>query len=243
MTITLWIPAAEAPRWPCVQSWWNLDTPNGEKLRMIRSGPNNVRFSWNKAVLDFLTGPDEWLFSVHNDVVLSPGTLTRLLSWNKSLISALIFMRQSPVIPQIWQAYQDDGHDGHYIQRINDTRNWFYEHKEWIRFGPYTIDPCPDNALVEIDFTSTSCTLIHRSVLEAMRPIVKDIWFEWDDNYNGGGEDRRFFENALKAGFRAYVDRSNVVGHLVGDIPTSAADFIAWDSVSQFNGTGERANA
>lgn len=240
MSITLWIPAADSPRWPCVQSWWNLQTPNGEKLRMLRSGANNVKFSWNKAVLDFLASDSEWLFSVHNDVVLAPGTLMRLLSWEKPLISALVFMRQSPVLPHIWRAYEGEGSDGHYIHRIQDTRNWFYEHKEWIRFGPYCIDPRPDDALAEIDFTSTSCTLIHRSVLEAMRPSVNDIWFRWDDDYNGGGEDRNFFECAKKAGFPAFVDRSAVVGHLVGDIPTSVADFIAWDSVSQFNHTGER---
>jgi len=126
------------------------------------------------------------------------------------------------------------------VQRINDTRDYFYARPEWIKFGPFVIEPRPDDALVEIDFTSTSFTLIHRDVLEKMRPYVADVWFEMDDEIKGGGEDRRFFQNAKMAGFPAFVDRSCVVGHLTGDIPTSVADFIAWDSASVFNDTGQK---
>ena len=146
-------------------------------------------------------------------------------------------MRHSPVIPHIWKAY--DGRDEHMTQRLNDTKQWFYAHPEWIKFGAFVMEPRPDDALVKVDFTSNSLTLIHRSVLETMRPYVADLWFELDNEISGGGEDRRFFENARMAGFDAWVDRSCVAGHLVGDIPTSSADFIAWEAVSTFEGTGE----
>jgi hypothetical protein len=101
------------------------------------------------------------------------------------------------------------------------------------------MNPCPPDALQAIDFTSTSCTLIHRSVLEAMREPVQEIWFKWDDDYNGGGEDRNFFDNARACGFTPYIDRSAVVGHNVGAIPTSSADFIAWMQSSVYHNTGE----
>ena len=123
--------------------------------------------------------------------------------------------------------------------RINDTRAWFYAHPEYIRFGAFVMEPRPDDALAPIDFTSTSCTLIHRSVLETMRPIVNDVWFQWDDEWNGGGEDRRFFQYAKQAGFDAWVDRSCVAGHITGDMPTSSMDFIAWDSATIYKDTGE----
>jgi hypothetical protein len=236
--ITLWIPAADQPKWTCVESWWKLQPPPDTKIELYRSGMNNVRYSWNKAVMDFLDTKNEWLLSVHNDVVLAPETLTRLLSWDKPLISALVFMRTSPILPHIWKIYDEDATQ-RMVMRINDTREWFYKHKDWIRMGAFVMNPRPDDALTEITFTSTSCTLIHRSVLEAMRPMVEDIWFKWDDEYNGGGEDRNFFVNAKSAGFPAYVDRSCVVGHLTGDIPASSWDFIAWDSISTFEETGE----
>lgn len=221
-----------------MDSWLNAQKEYGDKLEVKHTGPGNVHVIWNNFIKDFLKSDSDWLISCHHDVVFAPGTIERLLSWDKQLISALIFMRQSPPVPHIWNAYE--GQEERMVQRINDTRDWFYTRPEWIKFGPFLIDPRPADALVPVDFTSTSFTLIHRDVLETMRPYVADKWFEMDDEAAGGGEDRRFFQNARMAGFPAYVDRSCVVGHLVGDVPTSAADFIAWDSASVFNNTGER---
>jgi len=239
--ITLWIPADTQPNWNVITPCWNLKTPGNKRLRLIpgRAISINIRQSWNNSIKYFLDETtDEWIFSVHNDVVVDPETLMRLLSWNKPLISALIFMRAGPALPHIWKQY--DNSDGRMVMRINDTRAFLYKHPEYMaNFTSFVMHPKPKDALVEIDFTSTSCTLIHRSVLEAMRPLVKDIWFEWDDDTNGGGEDRRFFINAKQSGFQAYVDRSCVVGHLRPNVVTSVADFVAWDSVSVYQGTGE----
>ena len=240
MSITLWIPAGIQPYWSGLLSWWNVETPNNEKLRLVRSN-GDVVHGWNKVVKDFLETDDEWLFSVHNDVVLDKGTLMRLLSWGKPLVSALIFMRQSPVVPHIWNTRVDEDKDEvhFHAHRIQDTRDWLYSHPEAIKFGAYTMEPRPDDALTPVTFTSTSCMVINRKVLEDTRELSKEKWFEMDHPINGGGEDRRFFEYATQAGYQGYVDRSAVVGHLVGEVPTSAADFVVWDSVSVFNGTGE----
>lgn len=239
MKIFHWVPSAERPAWPCIESWLNMKLPEGAEREFFRSRPNNAKYSWNDAVIRALDSGADWLFSTHSDVVYTPDTLLRLLSWDEPLISALIFMRQSPVVPHIWKKYDDDP-SGRMVQRINDTRDWFLGHKEWIRFGPFVMDPKPLDAIVPVCFTSTSCTLIHRKVLEDMRPLVNDIWFQWDDDLRGGGEDRRFFEFAKQAGYTPQVDRSCVVGHIPEDVATSAADFMAWDAVSTFNNTGEQ---
>lgn len=238
--IALWVPAVERPSWATTDSWWNLKTPDNQRLHKIPfSGANNPRVTWNKAVKDFLFKTRcEWLLSIHSDVVVAPDTLMRLLSWEKPLISALVFMKVGPALPHVWKKYDGDT-SGRMVQRINDTRDWLYNHPEWIQRGAYVMEPRPDDALVEIDFTSTSCTLMHRDVLNAMRPLVNDVWFECDDELNGGGEDRRFFQNAISLGYTPYVDRSCVVGHITGDVPASAWDFVAWDSISTWNGTGE----
>ena len=80
-------------------------------------------------------------------------------------------------------------------------------------------------------------------MLEDIRAKVPDqgdgLWFACDNETSGGGEDRRFYEYARQAGYEAFVDRSCIAGHVAGDIPTSSADFIAWDSVSDFHNTGE----
>ena len=232
MKIVHWVPSSgERPSWKCVECWNNLEIPEGASKKFIRSLPGAIKWHWNRVCKDFLDTDADWLFSTHHDVVFDTGTLMRLLSWDKPLISALLFMRNSPVIPHIWSS-EDKSLNG-YVQKINATREWFQKHIDAVRFTPFVMEERPDDALVSIGFTSTACTLIHRSVLEGMRELIGDDWFLTDQE-DGGGEDRRFFEYARAAGFESYVDRSCIAGHIVGDIATSSADFIAWDSVSIF---------
>lgn len=240
MHITQWVPSSGAPPpWSCLTSWVNLELPDGVNRTFRTSPPGSIKYFWNNVVKEFLESKSDWLFSTHHDVQFVPQTLTRLLSWNEPLISALVFMRHNPVVPQIWKAYEDN--DFNYAMRINDTRAWFYEHKEYIRFGPFVMDPRPDDALTPVSFTSTACTLIHRSVLEDMQEHIGEEWFICDSE-TGGGEDRRFFEFAKEAGYVGMVDRSCIAGHVAGDIATSSADFIAWDSISTFENTGQIEN-
>jgi len=218
-----------------------MQLPDGAKKTFKRSMPGSVRYVWNELVRGFLATDAEWLFSTHHDVSFVPETLTRLLSWNKPLVSALVFMRRNPVLPQIWKSFDDD--PGHYAMRINDTRVWFYGHREYIRFGPFVMEPRPEDALVDLGFTATACTLIHRSVFEDIRAKLPNqhdgYWFVCDNEVTGGGEDRRFYEYARAVGYTGYIDRSCVAGHIAGDIPTSSMDFIAWDSVADFIDSGE----
>jgi hypothetical protein len=220
-------------------SWWKMETPDNQRMEIVPgcAQPFSIQFTWNETIKKFLDSDSDYILSLHNDVVADPKTLMRLLSWEKPLVSALVFMRQSPVVPHIWKTYPDVNFK--YSLRVKDTRDWFMAHKDHIRFGAFVMEPRPDDALTDVGFTSTSCTLIHRSVLEDMRKNIGDEWFKCDTPYGSGGEDRRFFEEAEKAGYTGYVDRSCIVGHLIGDITASAADFMAWDSVSTFRGIGE----
>lgn len=242
MHIYHWVPSSGAPpAWSCVHSWINTKLPDGAKRTFKQSLPGSVRVVWNEVIRDFLKTDAEWIFSTHHDVSYAPETLTRLLSWDKPLVSALVFMRHNPVVPQIWKTYDDV--EEHYVMRVNDTRQWFYGHREYIKFGPFVMDPCPEDALVSVGFTATACTLIHRTVFEDIRAKLPNqhdgYWFVVDNEVGGGGEDRRFYEYARQVGYEAFVDRSCVAGHIAGDIPTSSADFIAWDSISEFRDTGE----
>lgn len=219
-----------------------MQLPEGAKRTFKQSLAGSVRIVWNEVVREFLATDAEWMFSTHHDVSYVPETLTRLLSWDKPLVSALVFMRHSPVVPQIWKSYNPDDATN-YVMRLNDTRRWFYDHKDYIRFGPFVMDPRPDDALTEVGFTATACTLIHRTVFEDIRAKIPNqndgYWFVCDNELTGGGEDRRFYEYARAAGYTGYIDRSCIAGHIAGDIPTSSADFIMWDSVSSFTDTGE----
>ena len=214
-----------------------MEYPDDCELSFVHSGANNPKYSWNKVVKDFLETDGDWLWSCHSDVAFLPETLPRLLSWDKPLVSALVFMRGGPTLPHIWRSYSDE--HKLYAMRVMDTKNFYWRHPESIKWGPQVMQPRPDDALAEIDFTSTSCTLIHRKVLEAIKVKYNEEWFLMDNDYSGGGEDRRFFERAREVGYPAYVDRSCIAGHLAGDIPMGVMDFMAWESVSNFLGTGE----
>ena len=237
MKITHWVASYDAPRWPVVDSWMNVQTPDNARLNFVRSTqPHNKDLAeWNKVIVDFLARGDDWLFITAQDVIFCKEALMRLMSWDKKIISALVFMRNPPNIPHIWKAYSDGGANI-FVNRINDTRQWLMNHANWMAvFGSFAMEPKPDDALVPVDFTSTSCTLIHRSVLEALEPP----YFLMDSD-EGGGEDRRLFQNALAKGFQPYVDRSCIVGHLMGDVPASAPDFITWTEVSVLKNTGQK---
>lgn len=235
--VVLWVPTSQKrpESWSCVDAYLRMNVPEGYQMIWKRTPPGSVHAIWNGCVKDFLdaSGAD-YLWSVHEDVVIHEDTLERLLSWEKPLVSALVFHRNSPVLPHIWKPL-----DGGYSQRIQETKRWFLDHPEDIKFGPHVMHPRPEDALVETGFTSTACTLIHRSVLEALREPMNEMWFVLDSETVGGGEDRNFFEKARAHGFPNYVDRSCIAGHVVGDVPTGAADFLMWEAVSVFKGTGE----
>ena len=236
MHITQWVPTSgKSPAWPVITSWLTTDWPC--EHTWLRSIPGDIEWIWNEVVRNFLKSDSDYLWSTHEDIQYIPGTLKRLLSWDKPLVSALTFLRHTPTAPMVWHEYE--GGDGVYAMRVKDTREWFYKHPEYIKQGPFIMDPKPEDALEEVSFTATACTLIHRSVFEAMKEFCDDKWFVLDHKQQGGGEDRRFHEIAAMAGFPGYVDRSNVVGHMVGDVAADAFDFIAWDSISDIYNTGE----
>ena len=238
MKITQWVPAHEFPRWRVIQGWMDSrlsqNLPDGcNEIPLVRSRPigDEKMREWNEVVETFLKSDSEWLWSTHLDVVVDPGTLKRLLSWNKPFVSALVFMKQSPVIPHVWTDYDPERK---FINRIDDTYEWFMNYLDWIRGGAYLIEPKPEDALIEVGFTSTSCTLVHRSVLEK----IEKPWFV-QHGFNSGGEDFNFFEKARKAGFKGYVDRSCICEHLNIDQGPSSLDFMMWYWNSTYKNTGQ----
>jgi len=226
--ITLWVPAVEPPPWPSVESWLKLEWPEGYSFRFVRSGPDGdgITGAWNRTVDEFLKTGDEWLFSCHNDITFQPGTLKRLMSWRLPLVSALVFTYRPPCTPMV---YRNHLGGGRYVTQITETHEWVKAHEQLWKPGPTMIEPRPDEALVQIDFTSTSCCLIHRTVLMSLDAP----WFKFDPDVRGG-EDVWFFTRARAAGFVGYVDRSVVAGH--GSNQAGALDFLAWLTISKFEG-------
>ena len=145
MSVTLWVPTGNArpESWLQVEGYMRQTYP--EKINFVVTRRSRYIFDeWNRIVKEFLEGKDEWLWSVHDDVVVHPQTLERLLSWEKPLVGALIFHRSHPALPHIWI----DGDAEEYMQ-CEDTKRWFLKHQDAIIPGPVVMNPRPDDALIE----------------------------------------------------------------------------------------------
>lgn len=222
----MWVPAVSEPNWPAVLSWLNVEWPEGSTHDFVRSGHGDMATVWNRVIEKFLASDCDWLFSCHTDIEFWPATLKRLLSWDKPIVSALMFMRNGPAMPHIWEGKVEDGRPG-YLARMRETFHWYFNnHMEAIHTGSFIINPKPSDALYRVNFTSTGCTVIHRKVFEAIPPP----WFMVDTHTadGAGGEDRYFCEKALAAGFPSYVDRSCVAGHMPINVSVGLLDFFAW---------------
>lgn len=222
--VWLWVPTGnERPEsWLQVQGYMDQVVPDGYRMKFKVTRRSKLMLDvWNKLIKEFLASDADWLWSVHDDVVVHPQSLERLLSWNKKLVGALIFHRKYPALPHVW--IEEDPEE---YQQVEETKRWFMAHQGAILPGPIVMNPRPDEALIEASFTTHSCVLMHRSVLEDMG----DNWFAWEgEGPFKHGEDRRFFKIAREAGHQLYIDRSVIAGHLFSSQPTGAMDFMLWE--------------
>lgn len=165
-------------------------------------------------VESFLNHKDEppWLLMLDTDMdhpLLAP---ERLTSYAKPIVGALYFHRgefHDPFIFKYRGKHKDKwGRSTHQWQPMRKlVYEWLVSNGVPMRDGAFTIDEASGDPLVECDAVATGCMLIHRSVLEKMKPP----WFEY--TVGGNSEDLIFCYNARKAGFPVYCDLSTVCGH------------------------------
>jgi hypothetical protein len=200
----------------------------GEHWRFIQGDPSATDWARNDLVYQFLDNDDaKWLLQVDRDAILHPETVTRLLSWDKRVVSALAFTRGIPPLPNVWTKPHSQI-PGRYISDFAGTVDWLKEHD--IRTnGPYLVDPRPGDALVEVKRTGAHCLMVHRSVYEEMGPP----WFKYHEQRDVGnrGEDFFFCQRLIEMGVPIYVDRSVVAGHCAGDRSIGPTDFMAYTSI------------
>ena len=225
--IAVGVPTAGPPTWKLVMSLLGLAGSVGrfDFSRIDGQAPDEAR---NHLATWFLrqTGADSLLF-VDRDAVLHPDTAARLASWNVDIVGALSFTRYRPVVPTVYRGVHPDFPDDYEV-RVDDTRDWIRAHPELWTSEPAIIEPRPDDALTEVDFTGAHCLLVSRRALE----VIGYPWFQARQiDPERLGEDRFFCEKARAAGLAVYVDRSVIAGHQYGEGSLGALDFLVWDSL------------
>lgn len=221
MKLTIATPALDRPTWAYLESLLFLDVPGGN-WTFRRAGPLAVAAARNELVAGFLCSDDEWLLMVDADAVLHRGTVKRLLSWGQPVVSALTFMRYGGCHPAAFRG--QDATNGHHFTLLAETQAWLEAHPAlFVEDGPALLDPAPADALIVVDRVGAHCLLLHRDVLLAIPPP----WFV-GDGPKGHGEDFHFCAQVQAAGWPIYLDRSVIAGHIYGDRPLGAVDFMVW---------------
>lgn len=227
-TVAIGVASCDRPAWAFVDSLFRLQAPAGWRLQLIREGPLAVDLARNAVVKHFLRSDATWLLWLDSDAVVHPLTLVRLMSHGLPVVGALAFQRYGPCLPTMMRGRAPDG-QGWQVQ-IGETREWLARHAALRVSSATVLLPAPDDALVEVDRTGCHCLLTHRRVYEQ----VAAPWFVGDPTRKHTREDMYFCERVQAAGFRLYVDRAVTAGHLAGDRPLGALDFLVWDAVSDY---------
>lgn len=168
-----------------------------------------VDLNRNKCIQAFLQSEAEYLLFLDDDMLFPPDVGIRLAKREKDVVCGLYFQRDEDKPTPHWYRYsgykvhKDWGNKGHMYRPMTAevarlTRN--------IRPSDAAI-AVDDAALLEMDAGGAGCTMIHRSVLEKMKPP----WFRSQGATNG---DLMFFYKARKAGFKVWGDTGVICGHL-----------------------------
>lgn len=105
----------------------------------------------------FIASSHEWLLLLDHDMVFPRDTLTRLLSHGRTFVSGYYLFRQvSPSLRPIWFGPPYDGANGGSLWPL----------------PPVVVDP-ERGRLHELGASGWGCTLLHRSVIEDTRKLLK----------------------------------------------------------------------
>lgn len=221
--------ASTAPSvsWEYTVSLLQLRYP-AKVFRMKQCEYQGLDWGRNDLVQNFLGSSCLWLLLLSDIAVVHPDTIERLVSWNQPVVSALSVQREPPHSPA---AYQEVPRNERFFEM---PQGWMGTIRDWVikypavltSFGtPVVVEPRPVDALVEVRSGSVECILIDRDVLLAIgRP-----WFEYEEP---------FHKKVRDAGFKCYVDRSVVAGHIRSGM-AGLLDFAVWDPIVKYSEEGQ----
>jgi len=174
---------------------WMLDIgmSNSKNVTFLFRQEQPVSVSRNHLVKSFLDTENEWLLFLDSDMHPNDNILN-MAKRGKLVVSAMTTcMSKGIPYPLIMKRHDVDGLVYHMITKPD-------------------LDKAVDG-LIEVDGVGTGCLLIHRSVLENMKPP----WFEFSTTEDGRllqGEDYYFSKKCFDAGIKMFVDTTHQVGHM-----------------------------
>ena len=229
MSIAVGIPLSRKLDWRTVRSTYGLINDVHGDIEFIVEGshdkPIPIELARNKIADKVLSSKHEWLLFFDSDATAEYGTLTRLLSWNEPIVSALCFKRREIVSPAFQlEAFDAENFNPYRSVEVDLVEKWIGKYGQLNTPREAILPTTPEGSLLEVDRVGTHCLLIHRDVLEA----VPEPRFERITAPGSGatGSDYDFCIKARRAGYKIYVDLSVISGHLDGTHALAGQDFM-----------------
>lgn len=197
----------------------------GRQCGYFQAEGHRVDRNRDKIVEQFLNHAQkpEWLLMLDSDMEHPPDCGLRLARWGAKVVGGLYFHRNKQHDPiaffQSGKQRDQYGRMVHMWEPIRDmVYDWIIQNRLPLRDGAFTIQT-DEGALNRVDAVGTGCILIHRSILERMKPP----WFEYRDGAQS--EDLEFCQRVREElGETVHVDLSTVSGHYK-TIATGQAQF------------------
>ena len=172
----------------------------------------HVHKGCNEVVAAFLDRtPGEWLLFLDDDMGFPPDIVGRLLEVadpdTVPVIGGLCFA----------QKRYEVGPEGAHRFKVVPTIYRFVVTPSETGWG--AVDDYPKDETVQVDGTGGACLMIHRSVLEGMRAVIDDHWFDPVTVKSGKGtttfsEDLSFCHRLAIAGVPVHVNTAAKTSHL-----------------------------
>ncbi len=166
----------------------------------------------------FLSTPCNVLILIDNDASWGEQTITReynrIINDGVRMVSPIIFKRSLPCYPTMGKHTGKDIHDNHVYNFSHVMKAIVERCKEEgadLTVEDEVLFPKRDHDLMEVDGVGGHFMVIHREVLEAIKPP-----YFMNTSLNAG-EDFYFCRKVRKAGFKIYADLSAYTGHVVGE--------------------------
>ena len=182
------------------------------------TGPR-IEWNSNKLVKRFLETDGTHLLFIETDVKIPPEAPLQLLNFNKDIVGALLFFRES-YFPHMFKFRGIEKNEwGHDIEAFTPMCDVVYDfllkHNIPLVDDSFFIEG--KQGLVECDSVSPGCMLIKRRVFERMPPP----WFVPSESY---AQDVEFCRYAQRTGFKVFCDMGIICGHY-NEVPIGQAQF------------------
>lgn len=154
----------------------------------------------------------EWLLMLDSDMEHPVDCGLRLTQWGVKVVGGLYFHRGHHEPVAFYQVDKQEDEYGRLVQMWEPLRDvvydWLRANRIPMRDGAFVTIRTSPEALTAVDAVGTGCFLVHRSILEVMKPP----WFEYRDGSQS--EDLEFCQRVREElGEKIYVDLSTVCGH------------------------------